>query len=104
MRAGQLRHRIAIERRPVEYDERGHESADWTTIQRDIPAKVSELSGRELERARQVVAEASIQITTRRTVATSKDRVRFGQRLFQIGAVIPDERRTEQTLYCTEVR
>lgn len=104
MRAGKLRHRISIERRPVEYDNRGHETGSWKVIQRGLYCTVVELSGRELERARQIVAEVTIQITTRRSSAKSTDRIRFGERIFEVMAVTTNEIGTEQTIFCVELR
>lgn len=103
MRAGRLRHRIAIERRPTDYNALGHEQAAWRVITQNHPATVSELTGRELERARQLVAEVTIRITTRRSPATSEDRIRFGKRVFQVLSVTNDETATEQTILCVEI-
>lgn len=103
MKAGELRHRIEIKRRQVAYDNLGHEQEAWTSIA-TVWAEVKELSGRELERARQLVAEATIQVRTRASGMLATDRVLFKNRTFDIASVIADTVDTERTCLCTEVR
>ncbi len=104
MSAGKYRHRITIERREKSYDRLGHEQAEWKAIASNHPAKVTELTGRELERARQLVAEVTVSVTTRRSPAVEKDRILFRGRILNILGVTNDERGTEQTLLCAEIR
>jgi SPP1 family predicted phage head-tail adaptor len=104
MRAGRLRHKITIERRPTDYNSLGHEQAPWRVVVKNHPCTVAELTGRELERARQMVAEVTVRITTRRSPATEEDRIRFGKRIFQVLSVTVNEIGTEQTILCTEIK
>lgn len=102
MRAGKLRHNITIERRSLVLDALGHESATWKPITSSIPAQVTELSGRELERAKQQVAECSVRILLRFTDCVRTDRIKYGTRTLQVESVTPDERAREITLLCVE--
>lgn len=103
-RAGRLRHRIHIERREIEYNSLGHESAVWK-IWKSVAAEVKTPSGRELERARQVVAETTTVITIRYLEGLqSEDRIRFGSRIINIGAAVDeDNQQRELVLFCSEV-
>lgn len=103
MRAGRLRHRVTIERREADYDRRGHESEAWSPFL-TVWAEVNELSGRELERAKQLVADATVQVTMRTSNIESTDRIRFKGRIFQIASVIADMVNTTRICLCTEVR
>jgi SPP1 family predicted phage head-tail adaptor len=103
MKAGQLRHRVTIERRETAYDRRGHESEVWSAFA-NVWAEVKELSGRELERAKQLVADATIQVTMRANNVESTDRIRFKGRIFQIASVVADTVNTMRTCLCTEVK
>lgn len=103
MQAGKLRHRITIERRGVTYDDLGHETQAWKAIAH-IRALVEELSGRELERARQLVPEATVRITTRRSPTISSDRILFRDRILQVASVVTNPIGTEQTILCTELK
>lgn len=90
MQAGKLREVISIERRQQSYSTLGHEMGTWKTISSKVRAMVEELNGRELERARQQVAEATIRITIRLPQdVTSLDRVSYKGRTIQIGSVTP---------------
>jgi head-tail adaptor len=51
-----------------------------------------------------MVAEVTVRITTRRSPATSEDRIRFGKRFFHVLSVTSDEIGTEQTILCTEIK
>lgn len=103
MRAGRLRHRITIQRREQNYDDLGHEQGDWKTIAAGHPALVEDLSGRELERYRQIVAEVTTRITTRRSAANFKDRILFRGRILNVLSETYNEIETEQEILCAEV-
>jgi SPP1 family predicted phage head-tail adaptor len=103
MKAGELRHRVQIQRRDVSYDSRGHEQETWVPVA-SVSAKVEELSGRELDRARQLTPEATFTVTLRKVAINSSDRLLFGERLLQIGSVITDTVNTMRTCLCVEVR
>lgn len=103
MKSGELRHRVQIQRRQVAYDARGHEKESFETVG-SVAAKVEELSGRELERARQVVAEASFSVLLRRVTIQTLDRLLYRDRILQVGSVITDARDTQRTCLCVEVK
>ena len=65
MRAGDLRDRVTIERRTETSD--GHDGVTeaWATVYRRAAAKVQPLSGRDLERARQIDPRISHDVTLR---------------------------------------
>lgn len=102
MRGGKLRHRFTIQRRTVQYDARGHETTIWLIMGPPIYCEVKELSGRELERARQLVAEATVQITTRRSGVLATDRIKFNNRILQVYSVVNSPIGDEQTILCAE--
>lgn len=103
-KAGRLRHRVAIERRSEgAYDALGHESPEWKQID-TVYAEVRDLSGRELERARQTVAEANVLVTIRHYYQLIEtDRLRFRGRILNIGAITdPANNKEEMLLVCVE--
>lgn len=102
MRAGRMRHRITALRRQPSYDNLGHEQDPWKPIAVNYPAEVVELTGRELERFRQLEADVTIRITMRRSPAKQQDRIQWGARILDVISVIGDERNTEQTILCRE--
>lgn len=106
MRGGKLRHRFTIQRRTVQYDSRGHETAVWQNIGTPIWCEVAELSGRELERARQLVAEATVRVITRRSGVLVTDRITTTinnvARTLQVYSVVNSPINDEQTILCAE--
>jgi SPP1 family predicted phage head-tail adaptor len=103
MKAGELRHRVQIQRRQVAYDARGHEKESFETVG-SVAAKVEELSGRELERARQIVPEASFSVTLRQVDIKTSDRLLFKDRVLQIASAVADVFGTQRTCLCVEVK
>lgn len=103
MQAGKLRHRITIQRRIVAYDAMGHESRTWQPLESRF-SEVKDLSGRELERARQLVPEVTTQITLRRSNALHTDRILFRGRILQIASITNDEIGSEQTILAVEIK
>lgn len=92
--AGELRHRITIEQRTSAVGSRGQSTEVWEELDKRW-ARVSDLSGRELEQARQVVATATHRVEMRgpRTYTlTTKHRIKFGSLTFNIGSIGFDER------------
>lgn len=84
MQAGKLRHRVTIERRTESSrTAQGTPVYTWAELATRY-ASVNKLSGREAERAKQIVAEAEFQIVMRHTDITTKDRLIFGSRTFHI--------------------
>lgn len=59
MHAGDLPHRVSIQTRAEVDDGHGGFEETWTTVQARIAAKVIELDGRDLERARQIDPRAT---------------------------------------------
>lgn len=112
MRAGKLRHRVSLERRQVTQDSYGAEIASWAEYAA-VHASVEPLSGREIVAALGQGEQAAV--TTRIRIRPWKgvdggdtvraaDRVRVGARVFDIEAVLEDERGVEMQLMCREAR
>lgn len=107
-RSARLKHRIELQRRTPTYDSLGRQTRnadDWTTYANRW-AEVLELSGREAERAKQIVADASHSCTIRYNgEVTVEHRVLFRSRVFEIKAVVDtDNIRRSQILLCGEVK
>ncbi|MBC7193869.1 phage head closure protein [Marinobacter sp.] len=105
MRAGELRHRILIQRLASGQDEYGQPLNAWQDVA-TVWAKIEDLSGREYFQAQQV---PTAQVSTRITIRWRPDieptmRVVHGARVLDIKAVLdPDGRRREIQLMCLEV-
>lgn len=104
MRAGKLRHRIAIQTNTPSVDAYGQPVEGWATSA-TVWAEVEMLSGRELMAAQQVESQASVRFTIRRRDVTARQRVSWDGRLFGVEAIIhdPSNARTTQLL-CSEVQ
>lgn len=104
MRAGNLRHRIAIQTNTPSVDAYGQPVEGWATVA-TVWAEVVMLSGRELMAAQQVESQASVRVTIRRRDVDARQRVSWDGRLFGVEAIIhdPSNRRTTQLL-CSEVQ
>jgi SPP1 family predicted phage head-tail adaptor len=105
-RAGKLRHRVSIERRSTSFDaDLGQAAGTWAEW-KSVFAEVKDLSGRELERARQIVAEATVSIDIRYlTGLLTTDRIKFDGRTLQIGAVLdPENRKHDMLVVCSELK
>ena len=102
MRAGQLRHRVTLEQRATQKT-RGIVTEAWGAEQ-VLWANVEPLAGRELERARTVVANATHKVTMRyRSSITARSRLVFDKRTLNIESVRNvDERNHELILTCVE--
>ena len=102
MRAGQLRHRVTLEQRANQRT-RGIVTETWGAEQ-VLWANVEPLTGRELERARTVVANATHKVTMRyRSSITARSRLVFDNRILNIEAVRNvDERNRELILTCVD--
>lgn len=103
MQAGTIRHRVDIQAHGETRAENGEVIATWTSIA-TVWASVEPLSGRELWQAQQVQSEATIRVRLRYfSGVTTKHRLKFGERLLDIKAVInPAERNAELECLCTE--
>lgn len=104
IRAGQLRHRVTIQKATETQDVSGDVVQTWGTHARPWVA-VEGLSGVELFTARQTRAEAELKFHARNVNGvTPKMRILWGTRVFDITAVLdPDGRGRELTLVATEV-
>lgn len=111
MRAGKLRRRVSLERRQVIQDVYGAEIVSWAEFAA-VHASVEPLSGREIVAAlgqgEQALATTRIRIRSWRGVdgesVRAADRVRVGGQVFDIEAVLEDERGVEMQLMCREAR
>lgn len=104
IRAGRLRHRVSIERLSEETNAVGGVSRTWRSIARRW-AGIEPLSGRERLNADQTNATVSHRIMLRAggLSITPKDRIRLGDRVFGIEAVMDrDERGAVLELMATE--
>lgn len=109
MRAGQMRHRISIQRRTDTKDGYGEGKPTWSNLYSRIPARVRDDSQREFTQALQVQSAKTIHVTIRdpRQTITEMDRVvwhaRGGDRILDIKAVLAGENDgRELTLMCIE--
>ena len=105
--AGTLRHRLLLQKNSGEgtYDANyGQITDSWTTLF-ELQASVVTLSGRELEYARQQVADATHTITHRyNSLITAKYRYKLGDRVFAIGHIDNvEQRNVVQKSLCMEV-
>lgn len=105
MKAGLLRHRITIQRRTDALDAYGEAQPTWAALVSNYPARVRDDSQREFAAAMQVQAQKSIHIEIRdpRIEITTKDRVIFDARTFDIQAVLGGENvGRDLVLICSE--
>jgi SPP1 family predicted phage head-tail adaptor len=102
MRAGQLRHRIEIQRPIVTRDAYGAEIKAWSALV-SLWAHVQTLNGSERILQTQADATLTHQITIRYYPGlTPVMRVRWNGRLFEIHSLVPDEREQQLVLMCSE--
>lgn len=104
MRAGNLRHRLAVLRFTEGYDSFGAPQKTYG-LASTVWGSVDPLSGRELFTAQQVASRVTHIITIRgRTELTAKDRIQHRGRAFEVESVIDKaERRIETQAYAIEV-
>lgn len=107
MRAGRLRHRVALQHPnpdPPAQDAVGGRVESWVTAAGRVPAEVRELRGREFEAVGQALAEVTTRIRIRRhpSLTISPDwRVLHGSTVYQVEHVIDvDGRGRELELMC----
>jgi SPP1 family predicted phage head-tail adaptor len=105
MRAGRLRHYVELQRVSVAADSHGDQSKTWSTIA-TAWAQVLEMTMRERQSASQTLADADVRVLMRGRSdlrLTPKDRVKFGDRIFDIrGVVDMGGKGIEWQLLCTE--
>ncbi len=103
MNAGDLRHRLIIQRKTQTRDSFGGETITYTDVA-TIWGKVSAIGGREYFGAGQTLAESTFTVTMRyRTDIIPAWRLKWGLRIFDVKVVIPDEKLTQITIGCREV-
>lgn len=107
MEAGKLRNRVTVERPAAARDDYG-QSDGWETVLADVPAEIMPISGREKLRAMAVESTLSTRVRVRYAATLMPPltadawRIKYGDRLFNITAALPDARRTEIVFECTE--
>lgn len=104
MRAGDLRHRIAIQTNTPSQDSYGQPVESWATSA-TVWAAVDMLGGRELFTAQQAESRATVRFTIRRRDVTAQQRISWDGRVFGVESIIHDATNNRQTqLYCFEVQ
>ncbi|MPW17879.1 phage head closure protein [Paraburkholderia sp. CNPSo 3157] len=103
LQAGSLNRRITIQRQSADRDEDGHPEAVWTDVVVTW-ASIAHKSGLQSIRgdAEVSLVQASIRVRYRTDVAAGM-RVVHGSTIYQIRAVLPDERGREFTDLVCEV-
>lgn len=101
MRAGTLRHTVTIQQKSSVQDSFGALINLWTDVA-SVPAAVQPLRGMERSAAKQTQADADIKVIMRyRTGITTTNRIKFGDRLLDIEAVVNiDERNRTLEILC----
>ena len=103
MRIGTLRDKVELQEPETEQSTSGEESIVWRGVGYEW-AEVKALSGKELEQAMQIKPEINHSVKIRyKSNALASWRVKFGDRLLGIEAVIHDQRRTMTALMCKEI-
>lgn len=104
MRAGNLRHSIIIQRATVAQDACGQPVETWATFA-TANAEILPLRGTELFSAQQFETKVTSKIRIRYIKGvSSKMRVLFGSRVYQVESIIDSrERHVELVLMCSEV-
>lgn len=110
MRAGELRHSVEVQSQAEGYDPNGGANGAWST-DTTIRASVQTLTGRKLEIARQIDAEATVEIRTRYCTSgglsfiTVDNRLLFGTRILEpVFIVNENERNIVLRVLCKEKR
>jgi SPP1 family predicted phage head-tail adaptor len=103
MRAGNLRHRVTIQRVALATaDSYGQQTEEWSDVA-TVWAEVRSLNGIEGWKAKQIQPEASVQVLMRYTSdLTPADRLLYGTRYLHPVSVLPDVRNTQLTILCRE--
>ena len=104
MQAGKLNKRISLTALSETTNSFGEQTGSYASYA-TVWAAIEPLSGRELEHAQQISAEITHKITVRyNSSVTSKHRITYGSRTFEIEAVLnPDERNEQLVLMCKEI-
>lgn len=104
MRAGKLRHRLALRSNTPAYDANGQPVDSYSTIT-TVWGSVSPLDGRESEFADKVTAEATHVVVIRYDSAINAEyQITHDSRTLQVISIInKDDRNIQQTLLCKEL-
>jgi SPP1 family predicted phage head-tail adaptor len=105
MKAGVLRHKVSIQNPSESTDTQGGAEFTWTTVA-TAWAAVEPLSSREQYWQSQLQTLGTHKVTLRYTaLVTSRSRILFGARVFEITNITNTEERNEElTLICVEVQ
>lgn len=105
MRAGQLRHFVALQRATQTQDAAGQPRTSWDTYA-NVYAAIEPAGGREFQIAGQTQAELAVPIRIRYTAGVrAEDRIRWNERTFEVVSVSNmDERNRQIDLSCREVQ
>lgn len=103
MRAGDLRHKITIQSPTETSDGMGGMTTTWSTF-KTVRAAIWPLKGAEYIATMQTTSEISHKVRIRYLEAlTPKHRIKWGDRYFDIEAIInPDERNIYFEMMCKE--
>lgn len=103
MRAGQLRHRLALQSNTQTADDYGQLTDSWATYD-TVWGSVKPLRGDELLQAQQMYANISHLVRVRYNGSIlPTHRISHDSRILEINAILnTDERDRELMLYCTE--
>lgn len=96
MLIGKLRHRVEVQTPTETLDALGQASRTWATTTTRY-ASILPLTGRELERARQISPDVTHKLTLRNVSITTRDRLLFGTRVFNVQSVLTPEERNLTT-------
>ena len=102
MKAGQLRHRVAIQSRLEVVDEIGQPSTSWLTVA-TVWADVRYLSGLSALKAGADVSVSKCSIRMRQRAVNAGQRIVYGNEVFEIDAVLPDGKREYVDAVCKVV-
>lgn len=92
MKAGQLRHRVALQDRVSTVDEIGQPSTSWLTTA-TAWADVRYLSGLSAIKSGADVSVSKCSIRMRHRAVNAGQRIVYGDEVFEIDAVLPDGKR-----------
>lgn len=92
MKAGQLRHRVALQDRVSTVDEIGQPSSSWLTTA-TVWADVRYLSGLSAIKSGADVSVSKCSIRMRQRAVNAGQRIVYGNEVFEIDAVLPDGKR-----------
>jgi SPP1 family predicted phage head-tail adaptor len=103
--ASARRHPITIQKPTAgAADSYGATADTWSVVADVWWAEVRTLFGRELERAQQLQADATVQVTILyRSDLTTRHRFVYDGRTFAIEAIVPDMLKSQQICLCREV-